>query len=376
MNFLIRTPRFSSHFYRTSQVLMQQKLKTMHTSSMFFSSQMTSPISSMHLKSYGMTAAPTNILSALGTIAPHRCYGHGVEMTRHMLNERVLLVLRLFDKINPDKLTLESQFAKDLGLDSLDHVELIMAVEDEFGFEIPDQDAERLRSPEDIVQYLCDKLDLAASHGHQRTSQDSGEDADRELAAAVAAAKAASPGMFVSRWEDDAEGVEEWTEAEIEADPAKQLITAAENGRLDEVTRLVPLPDPPTAEPPSPLLAAADSDGYRALHRAAYNGHVGICRHLLMCGADVSAGSGQGWTALHSAAFWNQTAVVALLLRAGADPNAATESGQTPLHLCLGENRDPATAQLLLLHPRLDPSAVNSSGETALTLSSQPRPIG
>ncbi|PAA52824.1 hypothetical protein BOX15_Mlig022831g1, partial [Macrostomum lignano] len=105
-------------------------------------------------------AAPTNILSALGTIAPHRCYGHGVEMTRHMLNERVLLVLRLFDKINPDKLTLESQFAKDLGLDSLDHVELIMAVEDEFGFEIPDQDAERLRSPEDIVQYLCDKLDV------------------------------------------------------------------------------------------------------------------------------------------------------------------------------------------------------------------------
>ncbi|PAA52823.1 hypothetical protein BOX15_Mlig014965g3, partial [Macrostomum lignano] len=174
--------------------------------------------------------------------------------------------------------------------------------------------------------------------------------------------------------EDDAEGVEEWTEAEIEADPAKQLITAAENGRLDEVTRLVPLPDPPTAEPPSPLLAAADSDGYRALHRAAYNGHVGICRHLLMCGADVSAGSGQGWTALHSAAFWNQTAVVALLLRAGADPNAATESGQTPLHLCLGENRDPATAQLLLLHPRLDPSAVNSSGETALTVAKRCTP--
>uniref|UniRef100_A0A1I8JSC5 Acyl carrier protein n=1 Tax=Macrostomum lignano TaxID=282301 RepID=A0A1I8JSC5_9PLAT len=230
-------------------------------------------------------------------------------------------------------LTLESQFAKDLGLDSLDHVELIMAVEDEFGFEIPDQDAERLRSRRHCavpipfhLSNLMGSWPLATDINEPRRT--AARTRTRELAAAVAAAKAASPGMFVSRWEDDAEGVEDSSRA-------------AENGRLDEVTRLVPLPDPPTAEPPSPLLAAADSDGYRALHRAAYNGHVGICRHLLMCGADVSAGSGQGWTALHSAAFWNQTAVVALLLRAGADPNAATESGQTPLHLCLGENRDP-----------------------------------
>jgi len=50
----------------------------------------------------------------------------------------------------------------DLGLDSLDHVEVIMAIEDEFGFEIPDADAEKLLRPADIVQYIADKKDIYA----------------------------------------------------------------------------------------------------------------------------------------------------------------------------------------------------------------------
>lgn len=54
----------------------------------------------------------------------------------------------------------DSHFIKDLGLDSLDHVEVIMAMEDEFGFEIPDADAERLVRPKDIVQYIADKEDV------------------------------------------------------------------------------------------------------------------------------------------------------------------------------------------------------------------------
>lgn len=45
----------------------------------------------------------------------------------------------------------------DLGLDSLDHVEVIMAMEDEFQFEIPDRDAEKLLRPIDIVKYVADK---------------------------------------------------------------------------------------------------------------------------------------------------------------------------------------------------------------------------
>ena len=49
-----------------------------------------------------------------------------------MIEQRVLLVLRLCDKIDPEKLTLDSNFAKDLGLDSLDQVDMVIAMEDEF----------------------------------------------------------------------------------------------------------------------------------------------------------------------------------------------------------------------------------------------------
>lgn len=60
------------------------------------------------------------------------------------------------------QLTLESHFINDLGLDSLDHVEVIMAIEDEFGFEIPDTDAERLLRPADIVRWdQCSKTDFS-----------------------------------------------------------------------------------------------------------------------------------------------------------------------------------------------------------------------
>lgn len=55
------------------------------------------------------------------------------------------------------QLKVDSDFTKDLGLDSLDHVEVIMAIEDEFALEIPDVDAEKLNSPKDIIQYLADK---------------------------------------------------------------------------------------------------------------------------------------------------------------------------------------------------------------------------
>jgi NADH dehydrogenase (ubiquinone) 1 alpha/beta subcomplex 1 len=50
-----------------------------------------------------------------------------------MIEQRVLLVLSLYDKINPENLKLTSDFTKDLGLDSLDQVDIIIAMEDEFG---------------------------------------------------------------------------------------------------------------------------------------------------------------------------------------------------------------------------------------------------
>ncbi|KAK0414781.1 hypothetical protein QR680_011614 [Steinernema hermaphroditum] len=89
-----------------------------------------------------------------------RYYGAKAPLTLKTLEERIILVLSLYDKIDPKKLTMESNFVNDLGLDSLDHVEIVMALEDEFGFEIPDGDADRMKTPRDIFKYICDKEDV------------------------------------------------------------------------------------------------------------------------------------------------------------------------------------------------------------------------
>ncbi|XP_067912129.1 NADH:ubiquinone oxidoreductase subunit AB1b [Heterodontus francisci] len=89
-----------------------------------------------------------------------RQYGDLPPLSLDSIRDRVLYVLKLYDKISPDKLVLSSHFMKDLGLDSLDQVEIIMAMEDEFGFEIPDVDAEKLMTPDEIITYIADKKDV------------------------------------------------------------------------------------------------------------------------------------------------------------------------------------------------------------------------
>ncbi|XP_026784987.2 NADH:ubiquinone oxidoreductase subunit AB1a [Pangasianodon hypophthalmus] len=89
-----------------------------------------------------------------------RRYGDLPPLTLESIRDRVLYVLKLYDKINPEQLQVTSHFMKDLGLDSLDQVEIIMAMEDEFGFEIPDAEAEKLMTPAEIVQYIADKKDV------------------------------------------------------------------------------------------------------------------------------------------------------------------------------------------------------------------------
>ncbi|NXV88555.1 ACPM protein, partial [Calonectris borealis] len=90
---------------------------------------------------------------------PCRRFSDLPPLTLADIKDRVLYVLKLYDKIDPEKAT-ESHFMKDLGLDSLDQVEIIMAMEDEFGFEIPDGDAEKLMCPQEIVDYIADKKDV------------------------------------------------------------------------------------------------------------------------------------------------------------------------------------------------------------------------
>lgn len=112
--------------------------------------------------------------ASTGQFLVSKKWAHNCPLTYDFARERIMLVLHLYDKIDPNKLTLDSHFSKDLGLDSLDHVEIIMEIEDEFRFEIPDKDAEKMFTPGDIVKYITDKeeaykelQDLQAHHHHE-----------------------------------------------------------------------------------------------------------------------------------------------------------------------------------------------------------------
>ncbi|BDS08826.1 acyl carrier protein [Oceaniferula spumae] len=56
--------------------------------------------------------------------------------------------------VSADQVKPEAKFIEDLGADSLDTVELVMAFEEEFGIEVPDEDAEKLQSVGDVVSYV------------------------------------------------------------------------------------------------------------------------------------------------------------------------------------------------------------------------------
>ena len=60
--------------------------------------------------------------------------------------------------VDEAQVTAEASFIDDLGADSLDTVELVMAFEEKFDIEIPDEDAEKMRSVGDAVEYLTSKL--------------------------------------------------------------------------------------------------------------------------------------------------------------------------------------------------------------------------
>jgi len=76
------------------------------------------------------------------------------------IRDRVMYNLQLYDKIDPENLHEGANFVRDLGLDSLDQVEIVMAMENEFNFYIPDSDGEKLMTPQEIIDYFVEKYDL------------------------------------------------------------------------------------------------------------------------------------------------------------------------------------------------------------------------
>ncbi|EPY25189.1 NADH dehydrogenase (ubiquinone) 1 alpha/beta subcomplex 1 [Strigomonas culicis] len=76
-------------------------------------------------------------------------------LDRNDVLTRVLEVVKNFEKVDASKVTPESHFVNDLGLNSLDVVEVVFAIEQEFILDIPDHDAEKIQSIPDAVEYIA-----------------------------------------------------------------------------------------------------------------------------------------------------------------------------------------------------------------------------
>ena len=62
-------------------------------------------------------------------------------------------------KAKPEEIKSETSFIEDLGADSLDSIELVMALEEKYNIEIPDEDAEGMETVSDVVKYIAGKID-------------------------------------------------------------------------------------------------------------------------------------------------------------------------------------------------------------------------
>jgi acyl carrier protein len=76
-------------------------------------------------------------------------------MANEGIEERVKKVVEEQLSVNQDQITREASFIDDLGADSLDTVELVMALEEEFGIEIPDEEAEKITKVGEAMDYIA-----------------------------------------------------------------------------------------------------------------------------------------------------------------------------------------------------------------------------
>ncbi|KAG0057150.1 hypothetical protein BGZ83_001093 [Gryganskiella cystojenkinii] len=102
-------------------------------------------------------AAParTNALALSNFVRMYSAAG----LARADVEKRVLDILAGFNKVDANKISLQANFNNDLGLDSLDTVEVVMAIEEEFSIEIPDKDADEIKSAAQAVEYISKRDD-------------------------------------------------------------------------------------------------------------------------------------------------------------------------------------------------------------------------
>ncbi|KAI9892646.1 MAG: Acyl carrier protein, mitochondrial [Vezdaea aestivalis] len=89
-----------------------------------------------------------------------RMYSAPSGLAQTEVEGRIMDLLKNFDKVtDASKISNTSHFANDLGLDSLDTVEVVMAIEEEFSIEIPDKDADAILSIKQAVEYILAQPD-------------------------------------------------------------------------------------------------------------------------------------------------------------------------------------------------------------------------
>ncbi|TFY83583.1 hypothetical protein EWM64_g412 [Hericium alpestre] len=76
-------------------------------------------------------------------------------LNKSEIEARVLDVFKGFEKVDLAKLSPIARFTEDLGLDSLDAVEVVMAVEEEFAIEIPDAEADEIKTVQQAIDYIA-----------------------------------------------------------------------------------------------------------------------------------------------------------------------------------------------------------------------------
>eukprot|EP00729_Bicosta_minor_P022289 gene22289-29786_t len=80
--------------------------------------------------------------------------GAAAPPTEAEVTAKILSILSCYDKIAPADLTIDGDFMDDMGLDSLDVVECVMAIEEEFSIELDDTQAEIIRSPKEMIAFI------------------------------------------------------------------------------------------------------------------------------------------------------------------------------------------------------------------------------
>jgi uncharacterized protein len=147
----------------------------------------------------------------------------------------------------------------------------------------------------------------------------------------------------------------------LDANPALDVFDSAASGRTRGLEELL------DAEPE--LARSWSTDGFTALHLAAFFGQEDAARILLERGAEVNLVARHESihvTPLHSAAAGSHAAIVKLLLEHGADPNAAQDGGFTPLHSA-AQNDDVESVDALL-EAGADPTLTNDEAKAPADL--------